>query len=139
MEVCQQERLEKLQACALQGGGLSNGGSVVCLFWFQWFLLRVLLGNLGSWRRESLRKDVFPSVAEELVKSGSGRKEASKCLSCRGLCLCPLRAGSGDWQMALSVTFPCCFLWERYLKTGGWRMPPQPSERVWRMACATWR
>ena len=65
---------------------------------FQWFLLRVLLGNLGSWRRESLRKDVFPSVAEELVKGSSGRKEASKCLSCRGLCLCPLRAGSGDWQ-----------------------------------------
>ena len=57
MEVCQQERLEKLQACALQGGGLSNGGSVVCLFWFQWFLLRVLLGNLGSWWRESLRKE----------------------------------------------------------------------------------
>ena len=27
MEVCQQERLEKLQACALQGGGLL--GSVV--------------------------------------------------------------------------------------------------------------
>ena len=66
--------------------------------WVQWFLLRVLLGNLGSWRRESLRKDVFPSVAEELVKGSSGRKEASKCLSCRGLCLCLLRAGSGDWQ-----------------------------------------
>ena len=120
MEVCQQERLEKLQACASQGKGLSNGGCVGCLFWFQWSLLRVLLGNLGSWRRESQRKVAFPSVAEELVKSGSGRKEASKCLSCRGLCLCPLRAGSGDRQMALSVTFPCCFLWGKVPED--WRM-----------------
>ena len=30
MEVCQQERLEKLQACALQGKGLSNGGWRTC-------------------------------------------------------------------------------------------------------------
>lgn len=30
MEVCQQERLEKLQACASQGKGLSNGGWRTC-------------------------------------------------------------------------------------------------------------
>lgn len=96
---------------------MEDGGHAGCLFWFQWSLLRVLL---GSWRRESQRKAAFPSVAEELVKSGSGRKEASKCLSCRGLCLCPLRAGSGDRQMALSVTFPCCFLWGKVPED--WRM-----------------
>jgi len=34
MQVCQQERLVKLQACALQRGGPSDGGCAGCLFSF---------------------------------------------------------------------------------------------------------
>lgn len=73
----------------------------------QWLLLRWLLGKLGSsWREDALRKDDFSSIVEELVEGSSGRKDASKCLSCKGICVCMLRELA---ERELSDIFPALF------------------------------
>lgn len=67
MEVCQQERLEKLQACASQGKGLSNGGWRTC-----WMPVLVSVVSAESAPGE-------PGVLEERVS-----EEGCLPLSCGG-------------------------------------------------------
>ena len=67
MEVCQQERLEKLQACASQGKGLSNGGWRTC-----WMPVLVSVVSAESAPGE-------PGVLEERVP-----EEGCLPLSCGG-------------------------------------------------------